>query len=410
MIGLVDCNSFYCSCERVFHPQTRRRPIIVLSNNDGCAIAFSREAKVISLGQMCEPFFELQDRVKKHNIAVFSSNYTLYDDMSKRVMTILSRYTHDLEVYSVDEAFLDFTGRHEDLLTLGTEIREDILRSTGLHVGVGISKTKVLSKVANKISKNGSGVTLLDTDEKINQALKNFPVQDLWGIGRASATKLLTLGIRTALEFKNYNNDKIIQKLLTKTGRQVQDELRGINCFEMEEIEDKRNIATTRSFARAVYSKKELQEALATFATKACEKLRFQNSTCLEVSIFLTAKLYENSCFITSRFENGTCDTFKIITRTHELLDQVFQTDVGYKKAGVILGQIQPTSVEQLNFFNNEPSDNTKLIETIDKINAKFGPQAVKSAACGTNPKWGLIANHKSKRFTTNWDELLTVS
>lgn len=379
MIGLVDCNSFYCSCERVFNPKTRKRPVIVLSNNDGCAIAFSREAKAIGLGQMCEPFFELKERIKKHNISVFSSNYTLYDDMSKRVMSILSRYTHDLEVYSVDEAFLDLSGRQEDLLTLGIDIRTEILRSTGLPVGIGISQTKVLAKVANKISKRQDGVTLLDTEEKINKALKAFPVQDIWGIGRASATKLLTLGIRSALDFKNYQNEKIIQKLLTKTGRQVQDELRGINCFEMEEVEDKKNIATTRSFARAVYSKKELQEALATFATKACEKLRFQNSTCGEVSIFLKAKYYEDSKFITSRFQSATRDTFKVINCAHKLLEEIYHPNIGYKKAGVILGAIQDQTVEQLTFFEEDTPDNTKLIEAIDLINAKFGPQAIKA-------------------------------
>jgi len=410
MIGLVDCNSFYCSCERVFNPKTRGRPVIVLSNNDGCAIAFSKEAKAVGLGEMCEPFFELKDRIRKHNIAVFSSNYTLYDDMSKRVMAILSRYTHDLEVYSVDEAFLDLSGRQDDLLTLGSQIRSDILRSTGIPVGVGIAKTKVLAKIANKTSKKEQGVTLFDNEEKINRVLKNFPVRDIWGIGRSSATKLLALGIRSALDFKDYKNQVLIQKLLTKTGKQIQDELRGINCLEMEEVEDKKNIATTRSFAKAVYSKKELQEALATFATKACEKLRAQHSACLEVSIFLNAKHFENSRFMTYHFQSSTCDTFKIISCAYELLEKIYQYDVGYKKAGVILGCIQPDTISQLNMFNEEAPDNKKLIETIDQINGKFGPQAIKSAACGTNPKWGLVANHKSKRFTTNWDELLTVS
>lgn len=411
MIGLVDCNSFYCSCERVFAPWTRRRPVIVLSNNDGCAIAFSKEAKAVGFGEMCEPFFQLKDKIKKHNVAVFSSNYTLYDDMSKRVMSLLQDYTHQLEVYSVDEAFLNLDGRSEDLFELGSNIREKILRSTGIPVGVGISTTKVLSKVANKIAKKGSGVLLLDDEDKINHALKNFPIQDIWGIGRASAQKLAILGIKSALDFKNYSNPQLIGKLLTKTGKQIQDELKSIRCLEMEEVEDKKSIATTRSFSRAVYSKKELQEALSTFATKACEKLRMQKSVCLEVSIFLNANKFQEYGheFMSFRFHSGTCDTFKIISSCHALLDIVFKKDVGYKKAGVILNRIQPQTTEQLDFLNRDAPDNTKLIEVMDKINSKFGPQAIKSAACGTDNKWGLVANHKSKRFTTSWDELLTV-
>lgn len=411
MIALVDCNSFYCSCERVFAPNTRGRPVIVLSNNDGCAIAFSREAKAIGLGQMCDPYFKLKDKIKEHNIAVFSSNYTLYDDMSKRVMNLLQNYTHELEVYSVDEAFLNLEGHQKNYLELGHQIKSDVLRSTGIPVGVGIAPTKVLAKVANRIAKTQSGVVVFEKEQEIDRALKNFPVKDIWGIGSKSARKLLLLGIRTAWDLKKYSNEKVIQNILTKKGRQIQDELRGISCIEMEEVSNKENIAITRSFSKLIYNKNDLREALASFATKACEKLRHQQSTCFEVSIFLQTSFFQNyapehNLFATHRFNQSSQDTFKIIQTAHHLLEKIFHPDAGYKKAGVILNGIRDQEVSQLNFFQTETPDNDKLINVMDKINAKFGPQTVKSAACGLNQEWKLIAQHKSKRFTTSWDEL----
>ena len=247
--GLVDCNSFYCSCERVFRPEIRGRPVIVLSNNDGCAIAFTKEAKALGFGEMCEPFYKLKDRIKKHNVAVFSSNYTLYDNLSRRVMSILNGFTPCLEIYSVDEAFLELDGFDKyDLLEYGKKIRSDVLQFTGIPVGVGIAKTKVLSKIANKLSKKQHGVMVFKDDEEIDQILKSFPVKDIWGIGYASSTKLNMLGIKTAYDFKMYKDEQLIQKLLTKAGRQVQDELRGISCLPIEEAEDKKNTGNSRSF------------------------------------------------------------------------------------------------------------------------------------------------------------------
>lgn len=226
--GLVDCNSFYCSCERVFRPEIRGRPVIVLSNNDGCAIAFTKEAKALGFGEMCEPFYKLKDRIKKHNVAVFSSNYTLYDNLSRRVMSILNGFTPCLEIYSVDEAFLELDGFDKyDLLEYGKKIRSDVLQFTGIPVGVGIAKTKVLSKIANKLSKKQHGVMVFKDDEEIDQILKSFPVKDIWGIGYASSTKLNMLGIKTAYDFKMYKDEQLIQKLLTK----AEDKYR-MNCVE----------------------------------------------------------------------------------------------------------------------------------------------------------------------------------
>lgn len=413
-IGLVDCNSFYCSCERVFNPKTRGRPMIVLSNNDGCAIAFSKEAKAIGFGQMCEPFFETKDRIKKYNVAVFSSNYTLYDDMSKRVMTLLKNYTPELEVYSVDEAFLSLDGYdHYDLFEYGSKIRKDLLKITGIPVGVGISKTKVLSKVANKTAKKNKGVWVMMNDHDIDSVLKNFPAKDIWGIGPSGTRKLNLLGIHTAYDFKMYKNENMIQKLLTKTGRQVQEELRGVSCLPMEEVEDKVNIANTRSFGKDVYDKRELKEAIATFATKTAEKLRYQESVCFSLSVFIHTNAFKEIPQYYGIgghvFTTGTCDTIKIIKAAFKVLDQIYKPGFGYKKGGVILNHIVPRSENQLDLFNPDPSDNEKLNSIIDLINSRFGPRTIKSAACGINNDWKLRADYISKRYTTNWDELLAI-
>ncbi|HXH76785.1 MAG TPA: Y-family DNA polymerase [Bacteriovoracaceae bacterium] len=415
MIALVDCNSFYCSCERVFHPETRGRPVIVLSNNDGCAIAFSKEAKAIGFGQMCEPFFESQERVKKHNVAVFSSNYTLYDDMSKRVMTVLKNYTPELEVYSIDEAFLSLKGfDHYDLQEYGRKIRKDILKSTGIPVGVGISKTKVLSKIANKTSKKNSGVCLMVDDKETDNILKHFPVKDIWGIGSAGTRKLNMLGIQTAYDFKMYKNEKMIQKLLTKTGREVQEELRGISCLDMEEVQDKKNIANTRSFGQDVYDKHLVKEAIATFCSKAAEKLRYQDGVCFSLTVFIHTNAFKEVPqyygFGNHTFQSGTSDTVKIIKAAHKVLDEIFRYGFAYKKGGVILNHIVSKSENQMDFFNTDPSDNEKLSKILDTINNRFGPHTIKSAACGiAQGIWKNNAAYKSRRFTTNWNEILRI-
>lgn len=413
-IALVDCNSFYCSCERAFHPETRGRPVVVLSNNDGCAIAFSREAKEIGFGEMCEPFFKIKERIKKYNVAVFSSNYTLYDDLSRRVMKILGEFTPELEVYSVDEAFLSLEGfALNDLHEHGRKIRQTILERTGIPVGVGISKTKVLSKVANKVSRDYKGVVVMNTDQEIDRILKNFPVKKIWGIGSSSARKLNDLGIKSALDFKNFSNDTLIQKIMTKTGREIQDELRGIRCLDMEKVPDKQNIANTRSFGHDVYDKRELQEALATFATKAAEKLRYQESVCFSLAAFVHTNQFKDTeqyyGIGSVNFLSGTSDTVKIIRAAHKILDDIFKPGFAYKKGGVILSQITPDNERQVDLFNTDTSDNQALSSVIDAINGRFGPRTVKSLACGIHQEWKLLADYKSRHFTTNWNEVLKV-
>jgi DNA polymerase V len=413
-LALVDCNSFYCSCERVFRPDTRGKPVIVLSNNDGCAIAFSKEARAIGFGEMCEPFFKTKERVEKHKVFVFSSNYALYDDLSKRVMEVIRCFTDKTEVYSVDEAFMNLDGfDHYDLEAYGKKVRKAILDTTGIPVGVGISKTKVLSKVANKLSRFNKGVWVMNTDKEIDSSLQNFPVGKLWGIGSASASKLKQHGINTAYEFKMYRNDHLIQKLLTKTGRQVQEELRGVRCIEMEEVEDKKIIANTRSFGKDTFAKSELKEAIATFTTKVGEKLREQKSVAYGLTVFIhTNPFKDRPQYYGSEsytFQGGTSDTIRMIKAAHEVLEMIYRPGFGYKKGGVILNHIVPRDEKQTDFFNPKQDDNQKLSTVLDEINSRFGPKTIRSLACGVNNEWRLRADYLSKKFTTNWNDILSV-
>lgn len=412
-VALVDCNSFYCSCEKIFRPDLRNKPVIVLSNNDGAAIAFTKEAKALGFGQMCEAFFKVRDRVNKHKVAVFSSNYTLYDDISKRVMNVLRDFSPHVEVYSIDEAFVEIEAEEKDLEGIGRKIRSEVFRKVGMPVGVGISLTKVLSKVANKLSKKHSGVCVLVSEEAINTALKDFPVRDLWGIGSRSATKLNMLDIKTAYDFKVYGNEMMIQKMLTKTGREIQDELRGLNCLCLEAPEDKKNTGNSRSFGYDIYNKEELKEALAQFATNASLKLRNQNSVCFSMSAFIYTNPFRPGPQYfgeaSVRFSSGTSDVMKIIQGAHTILDEIYRPGHGYKKGGVLLNHIVPKNECQLDLFNSDPSDNASLNKVLDMINKKYGPHTIKSGACGLSQEWKTIRAYLSRHYTTSWKDLLEV-
>lgn len=413
-VALVDCNSFYCSCEKIFRPDLRNKPVVVLSNNDGAAIAFTKEAKALGFGQMCEAFFKVRDRVKKHNVAVFSSNYTLYDDISKRVMNVLREFSPKVEVYSIDEAFIEIdVDENFDLEALGRKMRSEIFRRVGMPVGVGISLTKVLAKVANKLSKKNSGVCILVKEGMINSALKDFPVRDIWGIGARSASKLNMLDIKTAYDLKIYREEAIIQKMLTKVGREIQDELRGINCLSLEAPEDKKNTGNSRSFGHDLFTKEELREALAQFASNSSQKLRSQNSVCYSMSAFIYTNPFKPGPQYfgeaSVRFSSGTNDVMKIIDGAHAILDEIFKPGYGYKKGGVLLNHIVPKNECQMDLFNQDPTDNEGLNQIIDTINKKYGPHTIKSAACGIQQDWKTIRAYISKQYTTNWNDLLEI-
>lgn len=413
VMALVDCNSFYCSCERIFRPDLRKKPVVVLSNNDGCLIAFSKEAKALGFGSMCEPYYQVASKIKQYNVAVFSSNYPLYDDISKRVMTRLSSYTPDLEVYSVDEAFLSLDG-FSSYTSYCENIRRDILNTIGVPTGIGIANTKVLSKVANKIAKKGSGVFELLNENKINEVLKNFPVENLWGIGKASFSKLKLLGIRSALQFKDYKNDTLIEKLLTKTGRMIQEELRGVPCITLQDIKERKSISNSRSFKEEVYSKEELFNALAYFVNNCAEDLRRENLVCHSLTVYIHTHFLKESIpqyngIKTHSFLVGTNDTFKILNEAKNILGVIYKVGFGYKKAGIILNHLTSGQEIQQSLFAQE-KDNSKINNLMDRINKKFGPMSIHSGSVKAReeaiPK---SAAFLSRSYTTNFDDIPSV-
>ncbi len=417
IFALVDCNSFYCSCERVFQPKLQNKPVIVLSNNDGCAVARSDEAKALGI-QMGDPFFKIKDIVKKHDVKVFSSNYSLYGDMSRRVMQTLATFSPDMEVYSIDEAFLSLKGfERRDLIQYALEIKEKVYQQTGIPVSIGIGPTKVLAKAANKISKKNKTQTkgVFDIRDPLLQEkiLRSFPVEDIWGIGRKSSQKLLNYNIKSAYDLRNAN-EYFVQKLLTIVGRRILQELRGESCLDLEDIKNKKQIISSRSFGRPVTSIQELQEATANHITNACEKLRRQKSTTQSLAVFIQTNpfkntpQYYNSAHVT--LLSGTCVTNKLISKAFELLNSIFKKGFEYKKVGVVLSSIHPEKTPQLDFFGEFDSlREIKLMRTLDGINEREGKNTVKFAACGIHQFWKMLSQMKTPAYTTRVSEFLKV-
>ncbi|MEZ4816097.1 MAG: Y-family DNA polymerase [Bdellovibrionota bacterium] len=417
LFALVDCNSFYCSCERVFNPKLRDRPVIVLSNNDGCAVARTDEAKALGI-PMGAPYFKIKDIVKKHNVAVYSSNYALYGDMSRRVMQILSEYTPELEVYSIDEAFLSLKGFESwDLHKYAREIKESVYQRTGIPVSIGIAPTKVLAKAANRMAKKNKeqsgGVFDLRDPTLRDQALKKFPVEDLWGIGRKSHLKLAAYNIHTAHDLK-LANEKLMQKLLTIVGRRIVEELNGISCLDLEEAKDRKQIISSRSFGRPVVHLNELRESIANHITNACEKLRSQNLIAQNINVFVQTNPFNN----TPQYYNsasytllsGSCVTNKLIKKAFELLDQIYLPNYQYKKVGVIFNDLRPRAASQMDFFGAfDTPEELRLMQLLDGVNQREGRNTLKFAACGIEQFWKMLSKMKSAAYTTRWSEILKV-
>ena len=419
IIALVDCNAFYCSCERLFRPDLLHRPVGVLSNNDGCFVSRTNELKALGVA-MGAPYFQVKDICDKHKVAVFSANFSLYTNMSDRVMNTLFHFTPNLEVYSVDEAFLDLTGFDEKQIEAHCKlIKETVERNTGIPVGIGVGRTKVLAKLANRIAKKNpatNGVFSVLTKNNLESALSSIEIGDVWGIGRQNSIKFKALGIKTAKEFRDYPNTKLIQAQFTKVGRMIQDELREISCFLInEETPKKKEIMSSRTFGVPIYDKRSLQEALASYASLACEKLRSQASVCNEVEIYIrTNPFKEIAQYVkvnSKRLDSATCDTRKVIRATFDLLDEIFISGYEYKKVGVRLMRIQDASEHQISLFGEyDTEEDLKLMKIMDRINAKEGDETLKIAACGTNKKaWFMKQTQRSPRYVTGWNELLKI-
>lgn len=419
IIALVDCNSFYCSCEILFRPDLLNRPVGVLSNNDGCFVSRTSELKKLGVA-MGAPYFQVKDICEKNNVAVFSANFGLYTDMSQRVMNTLFDFTPSLEIYSVDEAFLDLTGLDEKtIVDYCRKIKEVVERNTGIPVGIGIGRTKVLAKVANRMAKNNEatkGVYSVLDKEAQNLALKSTVIGDVWGIGRQSTIKMKSLGIHTAIQLRDYKNELLIQKLFTKVGRMIQDELKGITCFAFNEsTEKKKEIICSRTFGAPVFDLCTLRESIACYASLASEKLRKQKSICNEIEVYIRTnpfkELDQYAKSSSKKLSAPTCDTRKIIKEAWKILDEIYIYGFEYKKALVRISQIQDADEHQLSFLgNNDSPQDLILMKYMDKINKREGHEVLKIAACGTTKDaWFIKHVNKSPRYLTGWSELLKI-
>lgn len=427
MKAIIDCNSFYCSCERVFRPDLWNKPVIVLSNNDGCIIARSDEAKQMGVG-MAAPYFMNKDIIEKNNVAVFSSNYNLYGDMSWRVMEILRMIVgvQNVEIYSVDEAFLNLDHISEDqLYSTAVIIKETVEEWTGIHVSIGIAATKVLSKVANRLAKKNKTATgcilILDTKNKEEEALRKTAIEDVWGVGYQYALKLRALNINTGYDLKKKDLEWGRKHLGGVAGQRLLRELRGEAGIAMkEELVTKKMIATTRMFGTPVNSLWDIKEAIATYTSRAAEKLRRQNGAASIISIFIIPKENRTDG---RRFRHGpsissyiilpaaTSATNELIKPAVKLVDGLFEEGNSYKKAGVILSGIVPDNAIQGNLFATAATNRQRLLMSmIDNINFSMRDDILKFASSGTTRNWKMQQNFHSPHYTTRWDEVFELN
>ncbi|MBS1509774.1 MAG: Y-family DNA polymerase [Bacteroidetes bacterium] len=426
MKAIVDCNNFYCSCERLFKPHLDHQPVVVLSNNDGCIISRSDEAKKLGVA-MAGPYFKAKPLIEKYNVATFSSNYNLYGDLSWRVMETLRVLlgANNVEVYSVDEAFLNLEGfEKENMEELGLHIRKTVEDWTGIKVSVGIAPTKVLSKVANHLAKKNKQATqcvvVLDTKEKITEALHKTPVEEVWGVGGQYASKLkYGWNIHTALELSTLSTEFGHKFLGGVVGVRLIKELRGEPTKEIDkQLTTKKMIATTRMFGSPVTDIADIREAVATYTSRAAEKLRRQFSAADTVSVFVVPKEESHSTYFRHGPNIGSSVTLPVATSsTHELIkpavqlvDDLFEDGRIYKKAGVMLSGIVPDTSIQSDLFVPEKKNNGRmLMEMIDNINFSQRDDVLKFASSGTTRDWKMRMELRSPRYTTRWEELFTV-
>jgi DNA polymerase V len=416
MYALVDCNNFYASSERAFQPELNDQAVVVLSNNDGCVIARSNEAKDLGI-KMGLPAFMLKDF--ENDVHIFSSNYELYDDMSRRVMNTLSEFTPEVEVYSIDEIFLKFDGfKNYDLNKYGQEMRQTVKKNCWIPVSVGFAPTKALAKVANKIAKKYSdrwnGVYVIDNEEKRIKALKWLPIADVWGIGRQLSKKLINWGVHTAYDFTQLP-DYTVQKELSIVGLRLKKELSGLNYLDLEETERKKAIATTRSFAHDEYSYDNICERVSTFATRCAEKLRKETSYCSKIEVFvITNKFkedepqYANKVIMNLPFASNSDIT--IAKYAVRALNIIYKEGFGYKKTGVVVHGITPEPSKQGNLFFNENPKHEKLMKVMDLLNISKMDPVVTLASNDLKRREKMLRERLSKCYTTNWDDLIEIS
>ena len=448
MIGLADCNNFYCSCERVFRPDLIGKPVVVLSNNDGCVIARSKEAKALGY-KMGDPFYQVKEKLEAEGVAIFSSNYTLYGSLSNRVMSMLSHYSPHIDQYSIDESFFDvdqsmaerffqdnlkendtFLNNESLLHQYGAKISADVLRAVGIPISIGIAETKTLAKIGSKFAKKYKGYQgccLIDTGERRHKALSLFPIEDVWGIGRQISRKLDYMGIRTAAQFAD-KKESWVRSHFNITTVRTWKELNGESCISIEELPQKKSICTSRSFSgEGICDKNVIEEAVANFAVRCTEKLRLQGSICQGITVFAwTSRFNEHVPEYTIHdsliLPIATNAQDEIVGAALTILRAKYPKPVAdcrsdrpdlsfrFKKAGVILWQISPDHPRQQDLFDPiDRSKQKKLMEAIDAINRKNGYGTIRQAIQGTDCRFDLKREYMSKQFTTNIHDILKV-
>lgn len=420
MYALVDCNNFYASCERVFQPKLNEKPVVILSNNDGCVISRSNEAKAVGVA-MGVPLFQIKDLIRKKNVHVFSSNYALYGDLSNRVMKILNLFTPNLEIYSIDEAFLNFDGLNiTDYHDYGLQIKTRVQKWVGIPVCIGFAETKTLSKVANKIAKKfqdrTQGIYVIDTEEKRIKALKWTQIEDVWGIGYRTVKKAKLRNINTALDFVQPQHEAWIKKEMGVVGMRLKYELEGKSVLDLEPPDQKKSISTTRSFPKQISDFDLLRERVATFSSVCAEKLRKQKSCCHTIILMLvidrhtvkTSKYYYTMA-VTLPF--ATNSTLTISNTAIGMLKKIHQGNetLKFKKAGVIVTEFIDENKKQLQLFDEENPKHLALMQVMDKLNTKIGKTKVKLATQNLNLTWNMKQHHLSPRYTTNFNDILEI-
>ena len=421
MIAMVDCNSFYASCEQVFRPDLKGRPVAVLSNNDGCIIAKNKEAKALTHIPYRDPLFKIKDILAKNDVTLFSSNYTLYGDMSDRVMNVLREFSPDVEVYSIDESFVNLSGmEHINLETYGHDLKNTIVKRTGIPVGVGIAPTKVLAKLANRISKKIAHlhhVYVMDTEERRIESLKWAETKDIWGLGKKHVERLAQIGVFTAYDFTQIPL-AWVRKEMTVVGERLWRELNGESCIPFETLPRKKKaIGTAKSFGKKLDNLPQIEEACAYYISEVSEVMRSQKCCCTQLRIYLTTNYhsphdlqYADKTIVT--LDVPTNDTFKLITEGKKALSRIYKPGFRYKKVGVDLLGLIPEEQVQGNLFMPEATADKRLIKVFDAINNRYGKSTVSAGLSGTTTskkEWELIKEERSPRFTTQWDSLLEI-
>ncbi len=417
MFGLCDCNNFFVSCERVFDPSLEGRPVVVLSNNDGCIISRSNEAKALGI-KMGQPLYQVRDFIKQHNVTVRSSNYQLYGDMSQRVMTTLKQHIPAIEIYSIDEAFLLLEGYPiERLKQVGEDVARIVKRNTGIPVSIGISRTKTLAKIASKLCKKYpklNNACLMHRTEDIRKVLEKFPVEDVWGIGRRQARMFHDCHISTAAQFCDLPEEWVDNRM-NITGKHTWLELKGTPCIEFShETADRQSIMVSRSFSKEIHSIDELHDTITTFAGIAAEKLRKQKSVAQEMQVFILTNRhrddhpqhYECEQIL---FSTATDSTLEIVKAAAVALKRIYRPGYGYKKSGVRLSRITPATAVQASLFDEVDRPKHKaLMHAMDRINAEMGRESVRIVSQGTVTDH-TNREHLSPQYTTRWEDILVV-